>query len=132
MHFISIKPVLSDYLSYVTLFQCSHGRSYKTGLTVFETFRVQILNSTLARKWIIVVVRLLVIYFQYSACKSSSTVYYIEFTFLSVLKRRLKKTLIFIVISSMIFSIVRSSMIFFIVRSSMIFFIVRMIFLIMM
>ena len=32
MHFISIIPVLSDHLSYVTIFQYSHGRSYKTGL----------------------------------------------------------------------------------------------------
>ena len=34
VHFISIKPVLSDHLSYVTIFHCSRGRSYKTGLTV--------------------------------------------------------------------------------------------------
>ena len=31
LHFILIKPVLNDHLSYVTIFQCSHGRSYKTG-----------------------------------------------------------------------------------------------------
>ena len=31
MHFILIKPVFIDHLSYVTLFQCSHGRSYKIG-----------------------------------------------------------------------------------------------------
>ena len=36
MHFILIKPVLSVHLSYVTLFQCSLGRSHKTGLTVYE------------------------------------------------------------------------------------------------
>ena len=29
-----IKPVLSDHLSYVTVFQCSLERSHKTGLTV--------------------------------------------------------------------------------------------------
>jgi hypothetical protein len=34
VHFISIKPVLSDHLSYVTIFHCSLGRSQKTGLTV--------------------------------------------------------------------------------------------------
>ena len=33
VHFILIKPVFSDHLSYVTLFQCSLGRSHKTGLT---------------------------------------------------------------------------------------------------
>jgi hypothetical protein len=32
--FISITPVFSDHLSYVTLFQHSLGRSHKTGLTV--------------------------------------------------------------------------------------------------
>jgi hypothetical protein len=30
----SIKPVLSNHMSYVTIFHCSLGRSYKTGLTV--------------------------------------------------------------------------------------------------
>ena len=35
MHFISIKPVLSDHLYYVTIFDCSLGRSHKTVLTVF-------------------------------------------------------------------------------------------------
>jgi hypothetical protein len=34
--FISIKPVLSDHLSYVTIFHCSLGRSHKTGLTVYS------------------------------------------------------------------------------------------------
>ena len=29
-----IKPVLSDHLSYVTIFHCSLERSLKTGLTV--------------------------------------------------------------------------------------------------
>jgi hypothetical protein len=38
VHFISIKPVFSNHLSYVTLFQCSHGRLHKTGLTVVEYF----------------------------------------------------------------------------------------------
>jgi hypothetical protein len=31
---LSTKPVLSDHLSYVTIFHCSLGRSHKTGLTV--------------------------------------------------------------------------------------------------
>ena len=35
MHFKLIKPVLSDYLHYMTLFQCSLAESLKTGLTVF-------------------------------------------------------------------------------------------------
>jgi hypothetical protein len=34
VHFISIKPVLSNHLSYVTIFHCSLGRSHKIGLTV--------------------------------------------------------------------------------------------------
>ena len=34
VHFISIKPVLSDNLSYVTIFHCSLEWSHKTGLTV--------------------------------------------------------------------------------------------------
>jgi hypothetical protein len=34
VHFISFKPVLSDNLSYVTIFDCSLGKSHKTGLTV--------------------------------------------------------------------------------------------------
>ena len=34
VHFISIKPVLRDHLSYATIFHCSLGRSHKTGLTV--------------------------------------------------------------------------------------------------
>jgi hypothetical protein len=33
VHFISIEFVLSVHLSYVTIFDCSHGRSHKTGLT---------------------------------------------------------------------------------------------------
>ena len=33
MHFILIKPVFSDHLSYMTLFQSSQGRSHKTDLT---------------------------------------------------------------------------------------------------
>jgi hypothetical protein len=35
VHFISIKPVLNGHLSYVTIFHCYLGRSYKTGLTVY-------------------------------------------------------------------------------------------------
>ena len=31
-----IKPVLSDHLSYVTIFQSSLERSHKTGLTVYN------------------------------------------------------------------------------------------------
>jgi hypothetical protein len=34
MHFISIKPVLSDHLSNVTMFHFFIGRSHKIGLTV--------------------------------------------------------------------------------------------------
>jgi hypothetical protein len=37
-HFILIKPVFSDHLCYVTLFQCSLGKSHKTGLTVSSNF----------------------------------------------------------------------------------------------
>ena len=36
VYFISIKPVLSDHLSYVTIFHCSLERSYKTGLSVYH------------------------------------------------------------------------------------------------
>ena len=36
MNFISIKPILSDHLFYVTIFHCSLGRSHKTGLTVIK------------------------------------------------------------------------------------------------
>ena len=47
VHFILIKPVLSDYLSsYVTLFQCSLGQSHKKGLTVYPRvahFNVQVI-----------------------------------------------------------------------------------------
>ena len=35
MHFILNKPVYSDHLSYVTIFQCSLWRSHKAGLTVY-------------------------------------------------------------------------------------------------
>jgi hypothetical protein len=34
VHFISIKPVLSDHLSYATIFHCSLRRSHKKGLAV--------------------------------------------------------------------------------------------------
>ena len=34
MHFILATPVLSNHLSYVSLFQCSLERSHKSGLTV--------------------------------------------------------------------------------------------------
>jgi hypothetical protein len=43
VHFISFKPVLSDHLSYVTIFHCSLGRSHKTDVTVF---RWSILNGS--------------------------------------------------------------------------------------
>ena len=33
-----IKPVFSDHLSYVTLFQCSFGKSHKISLTVITIF----------------------------------------------------------------------------------------------
>jgi hypothetical protein len=42
VHFILIKPVLSDHLSYVTIFHCSFGRSHKTGLTVITHFCMSI------------------------------------------------------------------------------------------
>ena len=35
MHFILIKPVVIDHMSYVTLFKYSLGRSHKTDLTVY-------------------------------------------------------------------------------------------------
>jgi hypothetical protein len=34
VHFLSIKPVLSDHLSYVTTFYCSLGGSHKTGFCI--------------------------------------------------------------------------------------------------
>ena len=37
MQIILIKPVFSDHLSYVTLFQCYLGRSHETGLTMSAT-----------------------------------------------------------------------------------------------
>jgi len=40
VYFISIKLVLSDHLSYVTIFYCSLGRSHKTGLTVFYSMHI--------------------------------------------------------------------------------------------
>ena len=39
VEFISNKPVLSDPLSYVTIFHCPLGRSHKTGLTVYGHFK---------------------------------------------------------------------------------------------
>ena len=33
---MSIKPVLSEHLPYVTIFHCSLGRSHNKGLTVFS------------------------------------------------------------------------------------------------
>ena len=36
VHFISIKPVLSDHLPYVTPFHCSLVRSHKAGLTFIK------------------------------------------------------------------------------------------------
>ena len=38
VYFMFIKPVFSDHLSYVILFQCSIWRSHKTGLTLFKWF----------------------------------------------------------------------------------------------
>ena len=38
MHCIWTKPVFSDHLCYVTIFQCSFGKSHKTGLSVFLIF----------------------------------------------------------------------------------------------
>ena len=45
MHFKLIKPVLSDYLHYMTLFQCSLAESLKTGLTVF-ILTLRVLSNT--------------------------------------------------------------------------------------
>ena len=41
---MSIKPVLSNHLSYVTIFHCSFGRSHKTALTVI-TFHLNSLDT---------------------------------------------------------------------------------------
>ena len=41
---MSIKPVLSNHLSYVTIFHCSFGRSHKTALTVI-TFHLTSLDT---------------------------------------------------------------------------------------
>ena len=40
VHCILTKPVFSDHLCYVTIFQCSLGKSHKTGLSVFFIFSV--------------------------------------------------------------------------------------------
>ena len=55
VHFISIKPVLSDHLSYVTIFHCSIARSHETGLTVVYVYESYIitLKTTMIRKYII-------------------------------------------------------------------------------
>ena len=55
VHFISFKPVLSDHLSYVTIFHCSIARSHKTGLTVVYVYESYIitLKTTMIRKYII-------------------------------------------------------------------------------
>ena len=37
VHFISIKPVLHNHLSYVTIFHCSIGSSHKISLTVLQS-----------------------------------------------------------------------------------------------
>jgi len=45
MHFISIKSILSDHLSYVTIFHSSIGRSDKTDLTVINFKKVKDTSS---------------------------------------------------------------------------------------
>jgi hypothetical protein len=45
VHFILIKPVSSDHLSYVTLFQCSFGRSHMTGLTVQYNRFIEVISK---------------------------------------------------------------------------------------
>jgi len=60
------------------------------------TEQCKIRECVLAHKWIIIVVRLRVIYFWYSECMCIYTYYYIDFTlFLSVLLRHFKRELIF-------------------------------------
>ena len=44
LHFV-IKPVYSNHMSYMTLFQCSLGRSYKTGLIVCPCNIFNVLNE---------------------------------------------------------------------------------------
>jgi hypothetical protein len=53
----SIEPVVSDHLSYATIFQCSIGRSYKTGLisTRKNGYNGQDTNDTL---------KMLIVYFK--------------------------------------------------------------------
>jgi hypothetical protein len=46
-----IKPVFSDHLSYVTLFQCSLGRSHRIGLTVITIFRICKLQLCWNTRW---------------------------------------------------------------------------------
>jgi hypothetical protein len=36
VHFMPIKPLLSDHLFYLNLYPCSLGRSHKTDLTVID------------------------------------------------------------------------------------------------
>ena len=43
VYFISIKPVLSYHLSFMTIFYCSIGRSYKTVLTVFLLLNIHVI-----------------------------------------------------------------------------------------
>jgi hypothetical protein len=46
MHFISIKSILSDHLSYVTIFHSSIGRSDKIDLTIKNRVtRTPLINS---------------------------------------------------------------------------------------
>ena len=40
VHIILIKPVWNNHLSCVTVFQCSLGKSHKTGLTIQHSFKL--------------------------------------------------------------------------------------------
>jgi hypothetical protein len=53
VHLILIKPVVSNHLSYVTIFQCTLGRSHKTGLTVDDSpfsFGIKIIHLLIKTK----------------------------------------------------------------------------------
>jgi hypothetical protein len=50
MHFILIKPVLSDHLPYLTIFHCSLGRSHKAGL-LRQTDSVSIQKQNITNLW---------------------------------------------------------------------------------
>ena len=51
VHFMLIKPMLSDHLSYVALFWCVLGGSYKTGFTIFFFYLQDLLLDTESIKY---------------------------------------------------------------------------------